>query len=191
MWIAASTHQGEEQQILNAHAILLEKVPECVLILVPRHPHRFNEVAALCKEANFHTVLRTEAAFCSERMQVLLGNTLGELLLYYASADIAFIGGSLIPQGGHNPLEPAALAKPLITGPHTSNFMAINHLLEKEQALYCVENSEQLAKQVEELLNKPELCQERGENACKVMQENTGAITKHLKLLEKYFYKKD
>ncbi|ERT16728.2 3-deoxy-D-manno-octulosonic acid transferase, partial [Pseudomonas putida SJ3] len=128
VWIAASTHDGEDALILQAHRQLLQVHGDALLILVPRHPERFAAVHALCSE-QFTTVRRSSAAPVDAQTRVLLGDTMGELLFLYALADIAFVGGSLVPTGGHNPLEPAALALPVLMGPHVFNFLEISAML--------------------------------------------------------------
>ncbi|HSC83364.1 MAG TPA: lipid IV(A) 3-deoxy-D-manno-octulosonic acid transferase, partial [Pseudomonas sp.] len=129
LWIAASTHAGEDEIILAAHRQLLQQFPQALLILVPRHPERFASVFELCTREGFGTVRRSLGVAVTAETQVLLGDTLGELLFLYALADLAFVGGSLVANGGHNLLEPAALGKPLLSGPHLFNFLEIATLL--------------------------------------------------------------
>ncbi|PKM25430.1 MAG: 3-deoxy-D-manno-octulosonic acid transferase, partial [Gammaproteobacteria bacterium HGW-Gammaproteobacteria-12] len=125
VWIAASTHAGEDEIILAAHRQLLGKHPDALLILVPRHPERFNSVSELCLGQDLTTRRRSTGEAVQAGDQVLLGDTMGELLFLYALADIAFVGGSLVANGGHNLLEPAALGKPVLSGPHLFNFLEI------------------------------------------------------------------
>lgn len=128
MWIAASTHEGEDALILQAHRQLLQVHGDALLILVPRHPERFAAVHTLCSE-QFTTVRRSAGTPVDAQTRVLLGDTMGELLFLYALSDIAFVGGSLVATGGHNPLEPAALALPVLMGPHVFNFLEISAML--------------------------------------------------------------
>ena len=111
MAIAASTHEGEEEQVLDAHREVLGQIPEALLVLVPRHPERFDRVAALVERRGFALARRSAEQSCSEKVSVLLGDTMGELPVFLAAGNTAFIGGSLVPHGGHNVLEPAALAQ--------------------------------------------------------------------------------
>ncbi|MCZ7018889.1 3-deoxy-D-manno-octulosonic acid transferase, partial [Salmonella enterica] len=111
------------------HRRLLNQYPNALLILVPRHPERFNAVFELCRREGFATVRRSSGEAVNAATQVMLGDTMGELLFLYALADTAFVGGSLVPNGGHNLLEPAALAKPVLSGPHLFNFLEISALL--------------------------------------------------------------
>jgi 3-deoxy-D-manno-octulosonic-acid transferase len=120
IWIAASTHKGEDELILGIHKELLQTYPDALLIIVPRHPERFDEVTALAQAAGFKTIRKSDAIPDSST-QVFVGDTMGELQFYYALADVAFVGGTLMPIGGHNPLEPLALGKKVIVGPYTNN----------------------------------------------------------------------
>ncbi|HAS6173807.1 TPA: 3-deoxy-D-manno-octulosonic acid transferase [Vibrio vulnificus] len=127
VWIAASTHKGEDEQVLDAHRQVLETHPNALLILVPRHPERFDSVFELCQTQGFETVRRTQANTIADSTQVYLGDTMGEMLILLGAADVCFMGGSLVGDkvGGHNVLEPAALGVPVITGPSYYNFKDI------------------------------------------------------------------
>lgn len=179
VWIAASTHEGEDAQVLEAHRRLLQVHADALLILVPRHPERFNAVHALCAE-QFATVRRSSAELVTDATQVLLGDTMGELLFLYALADIAFVGGSLVPTGGHNPLEPAALALPVISGPHVFNFLDISAMLKDAGALQSVDDSQALAAAVQRLVELPQDAKRMGEAGRAVMQANQGALQRLL-----------
>ncbi len=121
VWIAASTHPGEEAGITAAHAALLKDMPQALLLLVPRHPERGGEVAETVREAGLSSARRSRGDTIGAATQVYIGDSLGEMGLYYRLADIAFMGGSLIPHGGQNPLEPARLGLPVLHGPHMFN----------------------------------------------------------------------
>ena len=179
MWIAASTHDGEDAQILEAHRQLLQVHGDALLILVPRHPERFNAVHALCS-AGFATVRRSTGEAVQAQTQVLLGDTMGELLFLYALADIAFVGGSLVATGGHNPLEPAALALPVLMGPHVFNFLEISAMLREAGALQQVDDAEGLAGAVRRLVELPQDARRMGEAGRAVMQANQGALQRLL-----------
>lgn len=182
VWIAASTHEGEDALILEAHQRLLQVHGDALLILVPRHPERFDAVHVLCRE-RFTTVRRSSGAAVDGRVQVLLGDTMGELMFLYALADITFVGGSLVPTGGHNPLEPAALALPVITGPHVFNFLEISAMLREAGALQQVDDAEGLAAAVRRLIELPQDCRRMGEAGRTVMQANQGALQRLLEAL--------
>jgi len=179
VWIAASTHEGEDTLILQAHRQLLQVHGDALLILVPRHPERFDAVHALCNE-QFATVRRSAGTAVGAQTRVLLGDTMGELLFLYALADIAFVGGSLVATGGHNPLEPAALALPVVMGPHVFNFLEISAMLREAGALQQVDDAEGLAEAVRRLVELPQDAQRMGEAGRAVMQANQGALQRLL-----------
>jgi 3-deoxy-D-manno-octulosonic-acid transferase len=183
VWIAASTHGGEEEIVLAAHKKLREKNPTALLILVPRHPDRFEEVAAL-SAAQFKTQRRSKRELIEPDIGVYLSDTMGELLLMYAAADVAFVGGSLIPRGGHNVLEPAALAKPLLTGPHLFNFKEITELFFTADALVCVNDAEAMTMQLEKWMGNVEDRREAGLRARSVMVANRGALDRQLGIVK-------
>ncbi|WP_434653853.1 lipid IV(A) 3-deoxy-D-manno-octulosonic acid transferase [Pseudomonas sp. R3-56] len=180
VWIAASTHDGEDEVVLAAHQRLLASYPDALLILVPRHPERFDSVAQLCEREGFATVRRSSAQPVTAQTSVLLGDTMGELLFLYALADSAFVGGSLVPNGGHNLLEPAALAKPVLSGPHLFNFLEIAAQLRAAGALQEVEDAESLALAVQRLFELPRDAQRMAEAGLKVMRSNQGALQRLL-----------
>lgn len=175
VWIAASTHEGEDAQVLSAHRDVLESLPNALLILVPRHPERFNEVAKLCQEKEFSIVRRSRDKYPDAETQVYLADTMGELLQLYAATDIAFVGGSLVPTGGHNLLEPAALGLPVLTGPQVFNFVEIVDALQAENAIKVIQDGQELAETVSLLLQQPEARSVLGEAGCKLVEKNRGA----------------
>ena len=190
IWIAASTHEGEEEKILAAHRLLLKKYPEALLILVPRHPDRFDAVMKLCEQSAFKTVRRSLSShsFCEEplsEMNVYLGDTMGELLLLYGVSDVAFVGGSLVSRGGHNMLEPGALGKPILTGPYLFNFAEISELFVSANALIKVPDEKTLAEQLDRFIKNPDERTQTGKRALRVMDANRGALQKQLELIEK------
>ncbi|WP_323161972.1 lipid IV(A) 3-deoxy-D-manno-octulosonic acid transferase [Pseudomonas fluorescens] len=180
VWIAASTHEGEDEVVLDAHRRLLANHPDALLILVPRHPERFNSVFELCQREGFATVRRSTGASVDAQTSVLLGDTMGELLFLYALADSAFVGGSLVANGGHNLLEPAALAKPVISGPHLFNFLDIAAQLRSAGALAEVDDAEGLATEVQRLFELPRDAQRMAEAGLSVMRRNQGALQRLL-----------
>ena len=180
VWIAASTHEGEDEVLLDAHRRLLSSHPDALLILVPRHPERFNSVFELCQREGFATVRRSTGANVDAQTSVLLGDTMGELLFLYALADSAFVGGSLVPNGGHNLLEPAALAKPVLSGPHLFNFLDIAAQMREAGALVEVDDAEGLAIEVQRLFELPRDAQRMAEAGLAVMRRNQGALQRLL-----------
>ena len=179
VWIAASTHSGEDEIILAAHKKLLALHSKSCLILVPRHPDRFESVFALC-EKEFTTTRRSKNIPITANTQVLLGDTMGELLSMYMAADVAFVGGSLIPHGGHNFIEPAALSKPILTGPHIFNFADVGQRLAAQHALLFVKDAETLFATLQQLQTHPDEQKQMGARALAVANENRGALEKQL-----------
>jgi 3-deoxy-D-manno-octulosonic-acid transferase len=175
IWIAASTHDGEDSQVLAAHRAVLAQYPEALLILVPRHPERFAQVAAEVTAAGFR-LARRSAGEEDLAAEVYLGDTMGELLLLYGAADLAFVGGSLIERGGHNPLEPAAWALPVVTGPQVFNFEVIYAALQAGNGLLRVADGDGLARAVLSLLADPQLRQQTGRNALAIVAANRGVL---------------
>ena len=185
VWIAASTHEGEDDVVLAAHRQLRESYPDALLILVPRHQERFGPMFELCGQQGFATVRRSSGEPVTADTSVLLGDTMGELLFLYALADSAFVGGSLVPTGGHNPLEPAALGKPVIMGPHLFNFLEISAMMRDAGALREVDDAEGLAEAVRQLFELPQDARKMAQAGLKVMQANQGALKRLLDGLDK------
>ncbi|MGZ8067909.1 lipid IV(A) 3-deoxy-D-manno-octulosonic acid transferase [Aeromonas salmonicida] len=178
VWIAASTHQGEDEQVLAAFDLVLQRHPQALLILVPRHPERFVRVAELC--APYGCVRRTGGAPIRETDKVYLGDTMGELPLMLAAADVAFVGGSLVKVGGHNLLEPAALGKPCLTGPAYFNFSDITRQLVAQGGAALVADAAALGEKVSELLADEGERRQMGEQARAVVLRNQGALARTL-----------
>jgi 3-deoxy-D-manno-octulosonic-acid transferase len=181
--IAASTHAGEEEIILSAFNRLLKNYPNALLILVPRHPERFDNVAELCQKHGYSVVRRTQNQACLPTTQIFLGDTLGELFLYYAMADIAFVGGSFISIGGHNPLEPAAVGLAVVTGPHVFNFTEIFSLLQQAGAAITVTDDVTLGDTWIALMGDLTRRESMGKSGQQVVEENRGAVERHVAYL--------
>lgn len=184
VWIAASTHAGEDELVLEAHALLRAQFPEAALILVPRHPERFQAVAELCGRAGYRVARRSRGELVSREVDVLLGDTMGELLPLYAAADLAFVGGSLVPTGGHNPLEPAALGLPVLSGPHTFNFAEVFPLLYGVDAALEVRDPRELAETAARLLADALERTRRGEAGRAVVEANRGTVGRLASVVE-------
>ena len=184
VWIAASTRQGEEERVLKAYAQIKHAQKDALLVLVPRHPERFDEVAHLCEKRGFTILRRTAHQPCDDSIDIYLGDTMGELPLLFAAADVAFIGGSLVPTGGQNPIEAAALGLPIIMGNSLYNFTEITRMLRENDAVSIVNDSEQLAASVLDCFRDPNVRHARGENARRVVERNRGAMDKLLNLIE-------
>jgi len=185
IWIAASTHEGEEAIILQAFKKIKVNLPNCLLILVPRHPERFTKVAELCQQHDFQIVSRSSNQPCTADTDVFLGDTMGELMLFYAASDVAFVGGSLQAKiGGHNLLEPAALALPIIAGSYLFNFTEISELLLEANALVIIHNAQELSNNVTHFLTHPKQSKASGKRAQTVVEQNRGTIEKHIRLIK-------
>lgn len=184
IWIAASTHQGEDEMVLAAQKSLKQLHPDLLLILVPRHPERFGAVERLAKGGGFNVLLRSEQSHDIEPgIDVLIGDTMGELQFFFAAVDIAFIGGSLVPTGGHNLLEAAAVGTPVIVGPFTFNFKEITRLAVERGHTAQIDNATMLAAAIAKLIDHPELRAKAGEAGEKLVNENKGALAKNLELI--------
>ncbi|WP_405236770.1 lipid IV(A) 3-deoxy-D-manno-octulosonic acid transferase [Lentisalinibacter orientalis] len=184
VWIAASTHAGEEEIVLAAHRRLLAAVPDALLMLVPRHPERFPAVADMVREQDLDFVSRTGGERCSAETRVFLGDTMGELPLFYAASDIAFVAGSLVPIGGHNLLEPASLGLPILTGPHLFNAEDIAAMFAERGASRVVTDEAELAAALEQLFADEAARRQMGERARRLLLDNRGSLRSLLELLE-------
>lgn len=187
--VAASTHQGEDEIILEAFAKVRAQeniiCRSARLILVPRHPERFDAVADLCRQTQL-LVARRSLQESLASADILLGDTMGELMMLYGASDIAFVGGSLVARGGHNFIEPAAWSLPLQSGEHLFNFSEVSQLMLNANALNIVKNAEELANEWIELLTDKELRISRGEFAYQVVVNNRGALQKTLGVIERF-----
>ncbi len=186
VWIATSTHEGEETLLLEAHKELLKAHPNLLLILVPRHPERFPVACELTRKAGLSFIQRSSGEVPSSTTQVVIGDTMGELMLLYGIADLAFVGGSLVDRGGHNPLEAAAHAIPVLMGPHTVNFKDICAKLAQDDGLITVTDTASLVKEISTLLTDEDYRLYYGRHAVEVLHQNQGALQRLLHLLEPY-----
>ena len=183
IWLAASTHSGEDEIILKALAevrSVVETPP--LLVLVPRHPERFDQVADLCI-SNGLTLARHSSSDAGDDAEIILGDTMGELMAFYGACDFAFVGGSLVPTGGHNIIEPAAWGLPILTGPHLFNFTEASRLLLEADAMRVCDNADSLAQQCVELINNQPRRETMGSAAHKVAETNRGALDRLLKVI--------
>jgi 3-deoxy-D-manno-octulosonic-acid transferase len=184
VWVAASTHEGEEQQVLNAHRTLLESHPDSLLVLIPRHPERFAEVRSLIENQAFEMVARTDHRPCQPSTEVFLADTMGEVPLFFAACDVAFVGGSLVPIGGHNLLEPAAQGVPIVTGPHLFNSEEIADEFVTLGACQVVADEQALARAVRRLIENPDEARRMGNKGMAALEQNRGSLQRLLVLLE-------
>jgi 3-deoxy-D-manno-octulosonic-acid transferase len=186
--IAGSTHAGEEQLVMDAYRQLLPILDELFLVLVPRHPERAAEVASLLERAGIPFRRRTSLP-CPEKFKkgnVLLVDTVGEMMNLYVVSDVAFVGGSLVPTGGHNLLEPASLGIPSVFGPHMSNFREIAELVLQYGAGVQVDSPQGLTESCRALFANGELRRVLGQNGLKLMRDNGGATERHMEVIAEY-----
>lgn len=183
-WIAGSTHAGEEEQVLAAHEELRAGRADALLLLVPRHPDRFRAVAELLRSRGLGFTTRSSGIPPQAATPVLLVDSVGELAALYASADVAFVGGSLVPIGGHNLLEPAALGVPVLTGPHHSNSQDVARLLLREGAALQVNDARELAAALERLMADPAERRRIGAIGRHIVESNRGSVARLLDLIE-------
>lgn len=181
--VAGSTREGEEEKVLQAFKVILKSLPEVLLILVPRHPDRFQEVAELLNRQAYNYVLRSSGEKVSSAKQILLGDSLGEMQFYYASADVAFVGGSLVDTGCQNIIEPAVLGLPVVTGPSLFNFQAVSELLLESGAMLVVADANELAEKVLLILQDKVRRQSMADAASATVKSNRGATENQQQLI--------
>jgi 3-deoxy-D-manno-octulosonic-acid transferase len=183
IWVAGSTHEGEERLVLDAHAKVCAEHAAALLVLVPRHPNRFAEVAALLDQRGVSWVSRSSGKAVRPETGVVLGDTMGELMMFYAAADVAFVAGSLVPVGGHNLLEPIAVGASAVTGPHNFNGEEIYRKLVEAGVVMTVADADELSAAVAGLLADAARRRELGECGRRVVEENRGALDRLLALV--------
>jgi 3-deoxy-D-manno-octulosonic-acid transferase len=193
VWVAGSTHAGEEELVLEAHRAARAECPELVLVLAPRHPERTGEVLALVARRGWPSIRRSQlpsaATSTSDPVSpVIVLDTVGELAALYAVADVVFVGGSLVPVGGHNLLEAAQRRKPVLTGPHTENFRESTSLLESVGAALVVRDAAELSSELRRLLADPDLRAKLGDAGYEAVASRHGAVRETLDLIGRYLY---
>ena len=184
VWIAASTHDGEEEKILFAHRQLLERIPNLLLILAPRHPERSSHVSGLLKQEGFNYQKESDSSMLKEETEVLLIDSIGKLMEFYGASDLSFVGGSLVNKGGHNPIEPAFWGLPIISGPNFFNFSDICKKLIDSGAMQIVDDASQLIDNILYYLNYPAHIEVSSNSALEVISKNKGATIKLVNLIE-------
>ena len=182
VWIAASTHEEEEAAVLEAHLTLLRSHPDALLLWAPRHPERFRAVAQRASDIGLVVATRSQQQWPQTSTGVFVIDTLGELLNFYACAQVAFVGGSLQDIGGHNLLEPAATGTAILTGPHLHNFADIARRLREAQAMRMVTDAASLARALCELFDDADVRQALAQHAAQLLQEGRGALARTLTL---------
>lgn len=184
IWIAASTHAGEEKLLFEVHASLLQAHPRLLLVLAPRHPLRAAALQRQLQQRGLPSALRSKGDYRAEQTRVLLIDTLGELAMLYGAADMVFVGGSLVPVGGHNFAEPAAWSRALLSGSSVFNFADTAMQLQQAGALRMVPDASALQRAIEELIGDRAACERAGAAARQVLEANRGAGARMLGLIE-------
>ncbi|MCL1075566.1 lipid IV(A) 3-deoxy-D-manno-octulosonic acid transferase [Shewanella dokdonensis] len=183
VWVAGSVHPGEFATMLDCHKTLLQQWPQALLIMVPRHPEQFDNAAEAIQRSGLRFVRRSQKGAITSDTQVLLADTMGELLTLYGCADTAFVGGTLIPNGGHNPLEPAALGLPVLEGPNHRDFKEISGLLVDAGAMQIVADAAQLAAAIQGLWSDTAHWQQASRASLAVVAANKGALVRQSTLV--------
>ncbi|MSQ66621.1 MAG: 3-deoxy-D-manno-octulosonic acid transferase [Gammaproteobacteria bacterium] len=181
--VAGSTREGEEIILLRAFRLLRHQFPDALLVVAPRHPERFEAVAELIRREGWHCLRRRDQTACGVATEVFLLDSMGELLRFYAAADVAFVGGSLMPLGGHNMLEPASLGVPVVTGPHVFNFLEISSKLVAVGALRIAADAPALVDTLAHWLANPDQRDDAGLAGRQMVAHNRGATVSVLELL--------
>jgi 3-deoxy-D-manno-octulosonic-acid transferase len=184
VWLAASTHEGEEQAALEAHLQVLKRLPDALLLLAPRHPERFKLVEHTVRSLGFAVAMRSVEAVPTVSHQVFVIDAMGQLIPFIAASEVAFIGGSLVPIGGHNALEPAALSVPVLVGPHTFNFEEITSSLIEQGGAARVADAKRLGPDVLQLLLDTGRRERMGQAAQRVFERERGAVQRVMQLID-------
>ncbi len=186
VWIAASTHKGEDELLLEVYRAVKNEFPGLLLVLVPRHPERFQEVRKKSESLGFSVVMRSQQTPCGTETDIYIGDTMGELKMLYAASDLAFVAGSLLPIGGHNVLEAAVLGVPVIFGAHMFNFKEIaTGLLAVDAAIQCQDTVE-LENILLRMLRDPESARALGQRGKQFVEQNKGALETTYQLLQSH-----
>ena len=184
IWVAGSVHPGEFDAMLTAHRQLLAQWPDALLIIAPRHPEQFSAVAEFVASQGFESVRRSGNFPVTATTQVLVGDTMGELLTFYGAADQAFVGGTLINNGGHNPLEPVAMGVPVMVGPNHWDFAQITQMLADAGGLRVVTSADELAANLIEYFAQPELRLQAANAGLAVVEANRGTLQRQFTLVQ-------
>ncbi len=185
VWIIASTHKDEEAIFLEIYKEIKQKIPELLLVIVPRHPERFADVKKQCEQLMLAVVMRTAGDRVFTETDVYLADTMGELKMLYAASDVAFVGGSMVPRGGHNILEAAAVGVPVMFGPYMVNFKGIARgVLSHKAAIQC-QNKDELINSIVALYEQPVYRNALAEKGMEFVRQNQGAIARICEVLDR------
>lgn len=186
VWLAASTHPGEESAIVAVHRALAKRHPHLLTIIAPRHPHRGPEVAALAGQAGLRAGRRSEGIHPDRATDVYVVDTIGEMGLFYRLSSIVLMGGTLVPIGGHNPIEPAKLGAAILHGPHVHTAAEIYEALDRSRGALMVRDSAALARSVSELLTNAALTRDMARHAGEAVQALGGAVDRTMQSIEPF-----
>ncbi|WP_369979459.1 lipid IV(A) 3-deoxy-D-manno-octulosonic acid transferase [Xanthomonas bundabergensis] len=186
VWIAASTHEGEEAAVIEMHRQLRRQSPDLLLLWAPRHPERFAKVEALSRDQGWRVATRRQQQWPGAEDSVFVIDTLGELMMFYACAQVAFVGGSLQPIGGHNLLEPAAVGTPSVSGPHLHNFAEISRRMREAGAVAICEDAAAVCAALRELLDDAAARARMAEAGCALVANGRGALQRTLQLIAEH-----
>ena len=190
IWVAGSTHDGEETELVNVYQRLRESHQHLILIIVPRHPERSRQLFEDLARRGVLASFRSELSSSSQTLrpgEILIVDTLGEMLKLYAVSDLVFVGGSLVPVGGHNILEASLMKKPVLFGPYMQNFKEIARLVRTAHGGLQVKNADDLYRQMKLLLDNPSEAEHIGDNGKYLVEANQGATDKTLRMIARYF----
>jgi 3-deoxy-D-manno-octulosonic-acid transferase len=176
VWVAGSTHAGEEKIILEVFERLRPFCPGLLLIMAPRNIERAESIKSFCLGAGFKAILKTDLPTDGGSYDVLILNTIGELGRIYGMGKVSFVGGSLVPQGGHNLLEPASFGHPVLFGPHMDDFVLMSQLLVESGGGQVVKDADDLFEALKNILTDPSLCDNMGRKAAEYVEMNQGAL---------------
>jgi 3-deoxy-D-manno-octulosonic-acid transferase len=186
VWVAGSTHEGEEKTVLEVFEKLRSLYPRLFLILAPRNIERAESVKPLCLSIGFNAILKTDLTSDGDPYDVLILNTIGELGRIYGIGKVSFVGGSLVPQGGHNLLEPASFGRPVLFGPHMDDFVLMSQLLVESGGGKMVRDADDLFEVLKNILNDSSLCDNMGRKAAQYVAMNQGALKRVVEQLGTY-----
>ena len=186
VFIAASTHDNEEKQLLSRLNLLKEAIPHLILLIAPRHPERFKEIYNMSCGHGFTTELRSQLTTLHANTEVVVIDSLGELINFYQLSDYAFVGGSLVPVGGHNVLEPIVVEVPAFCGPYMNNSKEICRDLRAAGAIVMVKSADELITAIISMHHDPLQRQQKITNASAVLHANRGAVVHYLEWIERY-----
>ncbi len=184
IWMAASTHEGEDELVISAHRRMASHLHNLLTIIAPRHPHRGSDIAEIARREGLTSARRSDGALPDRAVDVYIADTVGELGLFYRLCPVVFMGGSLVPHGGQNPIEPAKLATAILHGPHVHNFTEVFAALDASNGARQIADAEQLARGVYVWLADPAAARDAARAAAYAVNEISGAVDRTMRAIE-------